>query len=74
MPDRLRTRASPIPYENFDGPGIKARTGRDFLDAITSLIRNRDELPQLQKEAREYVLAERTVEKNVWRWQEALAG
>lgn len=60
-----------IPYENFHGPCIKAKTGRDFLDALISLIRNRDELPKLQKEAREYVLTERTVEKNVWRWEEA---
>lgn len=62
-----------IPYENFDGPCVKAKGSRDFLDALISLIRNRDELPKLQKEAREYVLKERTVEKNIDRWKEAIA-
>lgn len=64
------------PYGDWkDGEGCwKATDAKGFLDRIRWCVQHRDEVKQMAARAREYVLAERTVEKNIWRWQEAIAG
>jgi hypothetical protein len=45
-----------------------------WLDRVKWLLKNRDALPGMLETAREYVLAERTTQANVWRWMEAIKG
>lgn len=40
---------------------------------IKHVVKNRDEVKQVAREAKDYILSERTIEKNVWRWEEACA-
>lgn len=48
------------------------KTEQDWERAVKSLYRNRDEVKQLQKEHREYVLSERTIQKGISQWHKAL--
>lgn len=60
-----------IPYKTYEGPCSRARTPKDFLRALQEIVVKRDAIPDMQRAVREYVLAERTYEKNAWRWEEA---
>jgi hypothetical protein len=57
------------PYDAW--PGLKARTAAEFFHHVRHLVTHRDEARQLAEAARQHVLAERTIETNVWRWEEA---
>lgn len=64
------------PYSNLthEENCLKAKTAKDFYHHVKWAVRNRDEVRELARMSREYVLKERTVEKNAWRWQEAIDG
>lgn len=61
------------PWWEREMPCLVARTPREFLKQVQWAVAHRDEVKQIAAEARAHVLAERTIEKNVWRWQEAIA-
>jgi hypothetical protein len=61
------------PYKGYHGPGFKARTPAEFLNHVRWLVQHRDEAAALGAEARDYVLKERTMEKNVHLWRDALS-
>ncbi len=63
------------PYDTLgDMPGVMhCKDPKAFLRAVQWTVANKDEARQLAKKAREYVLAERTVEANIDRWREAVA-
>jgi len=54
-----------------DKPMPLARDADHFLELVQWCVANRDEVRELAGQARAYVLAERTIEGNVWRWREA---
>lgn len=51
---------------------FKAADAKDFFHVIKHLVANQDEAKQMARAARDYVLAERTMKTNIWRWQEAI--
>jgi hypothetical protein len=63
------------PYANWsDGSNcLKAKSARDFYHHIRHLVGNRDEVKQLAKAGRDYVLSERTTVKQIDKWEAALA-
>jgi glycosyltransferase involved in cell wall biosynthesis len=63
-------------YENWvDGEHCrKASTRKGFRRVLQDLIQNPDETKRLAREARSYVLKERTVERNIDKWREAVTG
>ena len=62
------------PYANWaDGEHCrKATTRKDFLNVVKDLVRNRDETKRLAREAHEFVLSERCIEKEAEAWREAV--
>lgn len=61
------------PYQPWKGkPGLHARDAYEFKRHVRYLVNHRDETAQMAREAREYVLKERTIQGNVWRWAEAI--
>ena len=62
------------PYSEWrHGTGcLKASSASGFVDNLKALIKDRGLARFLAGEAREYVLGARTMEKNKWRWEEAL--
>jgi hypothetical protein len=58
----------------FDGPALRCHNANGFLEAIQWCVRNRDDVALIAEQARDYVLAERQIKDNVWRWEEAIAG
>lgn len=63
-----------IPYKGYSGPCLRAKTPRDFLRHVQHLVTNPDEARMLARSAREFVLKERTMKQNIWRWEEAIDG
>lgn len=64
------------PYHDWwerDSPCLTATTARDFLRAAQWCVAHRDEVRSIAAQARERVLAERRIEDNIWRWEEAIA-
>lgn len=64
-----------IPYQGWtDGEFCrKAKTTHDFFHVVRDLVRNPELAKELAAAAKEHVLAERTAEKNIDRWREAIA-
>jgi hypothetical protein len=62
------------PYDTYTGPCLKAGSAKDFFNHVRDLVRNPGDARALAAAAREHVMAERTVDKNIWRWQEAVSG
>lgn len=62
------------PYDGWqDGEHCrKVVTRKDFLNAVKDLVRNPDETKRLAREAREHVLATRTIQAEIPAWQEAV--
>lgn len=61
------------PYRPWlNGPGLVAHTPKDFYHHVKWCVQNRDEVKSLAEASRDYVLAERTISQNVWRWEEAI--
>ena len=61
------------PYKPWHDRTMTCTTAKDWQDAIRWAVRHRDEIPALAQEAKDYVLAERTIAKNIHRWEQALA-
>lgn len=53
---------------------MKAKSPHDFYKAVQHLVRNRDEVKQLAAAAKDYVLSNRTTEKQIGLWREAVDG
>lgn len=63
------------PYaEWFDGPCLTASTAKEYADKVRWCVRNQDEARAIGREARELVLATRTIQSEVARWREAVDG
>jgi len=62
------------PYDSWvDGENcLKAGDAKGFLHAIKHLVTHRDEARQLAQAARDYALAERTTQKQIHLWKEAI--
>ena len=60
------------PFRPWWDRGYVAETPKDFTKIVKHLISNRDETRLAAQQAREYVLTERTIEKGIARWREAL--
>jgi hypothetical protein len=54
-------------------PALFANSPKEFERAIDWCVRHREEVRARAREAREYVMAERTIDKNIWAWEEAIA-
>ena len=61
------------PFRPWWDKGYVAETKKDWKKILKHLILNRDEVRQGWQDARKYVLAERTIQKNVGAWRTALA-
>ena len=66
--------SSAEPYRPWHDRTMVCTTAKDWEDAMRWVVRHRDEIPALARKAKEYVLAERTVEHEISRWREAVAG
>ena len=61
------------PYEGTEVPGIiHCPDSKAFLGAVKWCVENKDEVRDLAREARGYVLDERTVEANISTWKDAI--
>jgi len=61
------------PYrEWWDGPAPVATTPAEFYKTVRWCVQNRDEVKRLAREAKEYVLKNRTIQQAIWRWEEAI--
>lgn len=58
----------------FDKPAYVADQPWDFKKIVKHLVRNRDEVRETARLAREYVLAERDIRQHVHKWREAVGG
>ena len=50
--------------------GLLARNQSDWRKYLTLLLQDVEKRKELGKNAREYVASERTIQKNIWRWEE----
>ncbi len=67
--------ANEEPYRPWWGTDFVVESSEDaWLERVKWIVRNRDALPELLQEARDYVLGQRTIGANVWRWKEAISG
>lgn len=64
------------PYSEWqDGERcLTAADAKEFLHKVKWCVQHRDEVKQLAADAKKYVLEERTMEHNIWRWHEAIDG
>lgn len=70
----LVSRTEPYrPWWDGDAPGYSAGSPKEFLKVVKHLVRNRDEVAETAKLAREYVLAKRDICSTISQWHEALA-
>jgi len=61
------------PYADwYDKPALMCWTEKDWEDRIKWCVRNQDEVREMGKQAREYVLLNRTFKTEIVRWKEAL--
>lgn len=59
-------------YKPWHDRTMTCTTAKDWEYAIKWSVRHRDEIPELAQKAKAYVLAERTISKEIERWREAL--
>ena len=63
------------PYAAWtDGLALTAATPKEFLKQIRWLVANRDAAPELAASGRRYALAERTIDRSIQCWREAISG
>jgi hypothetical protein len=62
---------SPWAYQGWEW---MPKTEADWMEQIQHIVKNRDLVPTLAASARDYVLRERTIEKNIHYWREAVDG
>jgi len=75
MSDACPVLSSVIPYKDWtDGDGCrKASNAKDFTRVLRELVNNPGEVKRLAADAKQYVLAERTMKQNAYRWQQAIS-
>ena len=64
------------PYRGWwehEMPALSAANPKEFLRQVQWAVANRDEVKRIAYEARLHVLHHRTIDKNAWRWEEAIA-
>jgi len=63
-----------IPYRDWvDGDGCrKAADAHGFLRATQELVNDMETARGLARAGQDYVMRERTIERNAWRWREAI--
>lgn len=63
------------PYSEWqNGQGcFKARNAGDFKKILKDLVRSPHTAREMAAEAKQYILEHRTYERNIWRWEEAVA-
>lgn len=61
-----------IVYADYQGPCIRAGTSGDWERAVRWCVIHRDEIRELGKQAREYVLAEHEMSGHIHKWAEAI--
>lgn len=59
-------------YTPWQDRTLTCTTAKDWEHALRWVVRHRDEIPELARKAKEYVLAERTIQTNIERWREAV--
>ncbi len=62
------------PWWRDQGWPYAAQTEAEWAEVIRHLVKNRDEIKPAAARAKEYVLAERTIKKEIIRWEEAIFG
>ena len=60
-------------YKPWQDRTMTCTTAKDWEQALRWVVRHRDEIPRLAQEAKDYVMAERTIEKNIHFWRGTLA-
>jgi glycosyltransferase involved in cell wall biosynthesis len=69
---------SPWLAEGVDEPEratcLVAKDSEEFLENVQWCYEHRDDVKVMAENAKQYVLRERTIQNNVWRWQEAIDG
>jgi hypothetical protein len=60
------------PYKTWWDRTVSCSTRREWTQAIRYLVKRPDEVRDMARAARDYVLKERTIQGNVWRWREAV--
>lgn len=63
------------PYDLWqdDQHSLSAGDAAGFFKAARWCVQHRDEVRSIANQAKDYVLAERTIQDNIWRWREAVA-
>jgi len=62
------------PYKPWHDRTMTCTTAKDWLNALKWVVRHRDEIPRLAKEAKAYVTSERLIEHSIHLWRNAIAG
>lgn len=61
------------PYKPWlDQPCLTAASAKDFEQQVRWCVKNRDEVKRIAAEAKDYVMRERTIQKHIAAWEEAL--
>jgi hypothetical protein len=61
-------------YKPWHDRTMTCTTAKDWQQALRWTVRHRDEIPALAAKARDYVLGERTIDKSIHCWRDAVAG
>lgn len=65
--------SSATPYTPWRERTTVCSTEKDWEQALKWVVQHRDEVPALAAEAKAYVLADRTIDKSIGAWREAIA-
>ena len=66
--------SSATAYSPWHERTMTCTTEKDWLNALKWVVRHRDEIPQLAKEAGDYVRSQRLIEHSIGLWKEAVNG
>lgn len=61
-------------YKPWHDRTMTCETEKDWMTALKWVVRHRDEIPRLAKEAKDYVTSERLIEHTIPLWREAVTG
>lgn len=60
------------PFKAFKGPCVRVDSAKGFERAVRWAVLHQDEARDMAREARKYVLRERSIEANIWKWHAAI--
>ena len=66
--------SSAVPYKPWHDRTMVCTTAKDWEQALKWVVRHRDQIPNLAKEAKDYIMSSRLIEQSVHLWREAVAG